>query len=84
MGLNKLLQSLNDYLNRGEMTASVRCERIDELLARLEVKKKKLEKKLDEENNPSKKKRLKTDIKIVTLQLKKGYKRRDKLQEKCK
>lgn len=73
MGLAKLLQNLNDNLNRGEKTDSIRCERIDKLLVKLEQKKKKLEKKLHEEKSHSKKKRLKTDIKIVTLQLKKGY-----------
>ena len=84
MGLEKLLQNLNNYLQRGEKSNSIRCERIDNLLAKLEEKKKKLEKKLLEQKTPAKKRRLKTDIKIVTLQLKKGYKRRDKLKEKCK
>ncbi|MEN8130756.1 MAG: hypothetical protein ABFS45_11290 [Pseudomonadota bacterium] len=84
MGIEKLLESLNDYLNRGEKDKTVRCDRIDGLLTKLEEKKKTLEKKLNEEKNPSKKKRLNTDIKIVTLQLKKGYKRRKNLKEKCK
>lgn len=84
MGLKKLLENLNDYLNRGEKSDAVRCTRIDELLEKLEEKKKKLEKKLHVEKNQAKKKRLKTDIKIVTLQLKKGHKRREKLSQKCK
>ncbi len=51
MGIEKLLESLNGYLNKGEKKKSVRCDRIDEILAKLDDKKKKLEKKMDNENN---------------------------------
>ena len=84
MGLNKLLKTLNDYLSRDIKSDSARYEKLTEILEKLEAKKKKLEKKLHEAKGHSKKKRLKTDIKIVTLQLKKGYKRREKFKEKCK
>ena len=84
MGIEKLLESLNDYLHKGEKKKSVRCDRIDEILAKLDDKKKKLEKKLDSEKNSTKKKRLKTEIKVVSLQLKKAHKRRAELEGKCK
>ena len=83
MGLKKLLDNLNEYLNRGEKSNSTPCGKIDKLLEKLEEKKKKLEKKHREEKNNSKKKRLKTELKIVALQLKKGYKRRNNLKS-CK
>jgi hypothetical protein len=84
MKFEKLLDNLNEYLNKGEKKKKVQCDRIDELLGKLEEKRKKLEKKLEDEKNPTKKKRLSTDLKIVTLQLKKGNKRRRELENKCK
>ena len=32
MGIEKLLESLNDYLHKGAKKKSVRCDRIDEIL----------------------------------------------------
>ena len=84
MGIEKLLENLNTYLKKGEKKKSVQCGRIDEILEKLEDKKSKLEKKAEDENNKSKKKRLKTEIKIIALQLKKAYKRREELSKKCK
>jgi hypothetical protein len=84
MGIEKLLKNLQDYLNKGEKKKTAHCDRIDHLLAKLEEKKQKLEKKLAAESNKTKQKRLMTDIKIVTLQLKNGYKRREELSAKCK
>lgn len=84
MKFEKLLENLNEYLSKGEKKKKVQCDRIDELLEKLEEKKKKLEHKLEDESNPTKKKRLSTDLKIVSLQLKKGNKRRRELTSKCK
>lgn len=84
MGIEKLIDSLNGYLKKGEKKKIIQCDRIDELLSKLEEKKKNLKKKLNDESNPTKKKRLSTELKIVTLQLKKGYKRRNELKDKCK
>ena len=84
MGIEKLLKNLLDYLNKGEKKKIAHCDRIDHLLEKLELKKKKLEKKLASESNTTKQKRLVTDIKIVTLQLKNGHRRREELTEKCK
>lgn len=84
MGIEKLLDSLNGFLKKAEKKKTAQCDEIDELLNKLKEKKKKLEKKLSNENNPTKKKRLSTELKIVTLQLKKGSKRRNELKKKCK
>lgn len=84
MGIEKLLKNLQDYLVKGEKKKVAHCDRIDNLLEKLEEKKKKLEKKLATESNTTKQKRLMTDIKIVTLQLKNGHKRREELSAKCK
>ena len=84
MGIERLVDSLNVYLKKGEKNKNVQCDRIDELLSKLEEKKKNLKKKLNDESNSTKKKRLSTELKIVTLQLKKGYKRRNELKDKCK
>ncbi len=84
MKIKTLLDNLNVYLKKGEKEKSIQCDRIDELLGKLEEKKKKLQKKLGDESNNTKKKRLSTELKIVTLQLKKGLKRREELKNKCK
>ncbi len=84
MGIEKLLDSLNGYLKKAEKKKTAQCDQIDALLKKLKEKKKKLEKKWSNENNSTKKKRLSTELKIVTLQLKKGNKRRDELKNKCK
>jgi hypothetical protein len=83
MGIEKLLESLNTYLRKGEKKKSAQCGRIDEILQKLEEKKSKLEKKVKDEKNKSKKKRLNTELKIIALQLKKAHKRREELSEKC-
>ncbi|MEN8130754.1 MAG: hypothetical protein ABFS45_11280 [Pseudomonadota bacterium] len=83
MGIEKLLERLNDYLHQGEKKKPLQCDRIDEILSKLGEKKKKLEKKMEDEKNNTKKKRLKTELKIVSLQLKKAHKRRQELNKKC-
>ena len=84
MGIDKLLTSLHEYLDKGERKNLAHCDRIDKLLNQLEEKKEKLKSKLEKEKSSRKKKRLKTDLKIVSLQLKKGYARREELKKKCK
>ncbi|MES9904583.1 MAG: hypothetical protein ABW168_18135 [Sedimenticola sp.] len=84
MGIEKLLQNLNEYLDQGEKKNRVKCDRIDDLLVQLKKKKGSLKRKLEKEKSASKQKRLKTDLKIIELQLKKGAKRRDELAKKCK
>ena len=84
MKFQNLIKKLETHLSKGEHSKRAQCDRIDELLGKLERKRKKLEKDVEAEKNPTQKKRLKTDLKIVTLQLKKGVKRREELRKKCK
>jgi len=83
VGIEKLLKDLTDYLDKGERKKKAHCERIDELLAKLEEKEAKLTKKLEKEKDTVKRKRLKTELKIVAVQRKKGAQRREELDTKC-
>lgn len=84
MGIDKLLDNLKDYLDKGEKEKHAQCERIDELLLKLSEKEKKLQKKISKEKNSTKRKQMKTDLKVIAIQYKKGMARRDELQDKCK
>lgn len=84
MGIDKLVNNLHKNLDQGKLeNATVRCERIDELLGKLEKKKSKLKNKLASEKRKSKRKKLALELRIVTLELKKGRKRRKELKAKC-
>jgi len=83
VGIEKLLKDLTDYLDKGERKKKAHCERIDELLAKLEEKEAKLTKKLEKEKDTVKRKRLNTELKIVAVQRKKGAQRREELDTKC-
>jgi len=83
MGIKKLFKNLNEYLDKGNKKKSrITCDRIDHLLEQLKEKEKKLKKRLDKEKNTSKRKRIKTELKVLALQVKKGVKRRDELYAK--
>jgi hypothetical protein len=85
MGVEKLLEKLQKYLDKGEKREiAVRCDRIDSLLDKLGKKEKKLKKKLASEKDKSKRKQLKLELRIVSMERKKGNKRRKELKEKCK
>ena len=84
MGIEKLLENLKDYLDKGERKKKAHCERIDFLLDKLEEKEKKLKHKLEKEKSASKRKHIKTELKIISVQLKKGISRRGELRKKCK
>ncbi|MET0009428.1 MAG: hypothetical protein ABW124_18545 [Candidatus Thiodiazotropha sp. 6PLUC9] len=83
MKIESLLQNLKKMLKKAELSDKVKCDRIDELLIQLEKKQKRLQGKLENEKNSSKFKRLKTELKVVQAQLKKGNKRRQELGKKC-
>lgn len=84
MGIDKLVKNLHKNLDQGELkNATLRCDRIDELLGKLEKKKDKLKNKLESETSKSKRKKLALELRIVTLELKKGRKRRKELKAKC-
>ncbi len=85
MGAKKLLEKLQKYLLTGEKrTNSARCEQIDLILNKLEKKEHKLRKKLDSEKDKGQRKRLGMELRILSLQRKKGKKRRKELEKKCK
>ncbi|MCP5416127.1 MAG: hypothetical protein H6965_03430 [Chromatiaceae bacterium] len=83
MGIEKLLDNLKDYLDKGEKKKKAHCDRIDELLAKLAEKEEKLRTKAEAETNISKRKRLNTELKIIEVQRKKGIARREELSGKC-
>jgi len=84
MGITKLLDNLKDYLDKGEKKKKAHCDRIDELLAKLEEKEQKLRVKVENETNAGKRKRLDTELKIIAVQRRKGVARREELEGKCK
>jgi len=83
MGIEKLLDNLKEYLDKGSRKKKAHCDRIDAILKQLEAKEKDLEKGLEKEKNAGKRKQLKMELKIIHAQRKKGAKRRDELQKKC-
>ncbi len=83
MPISSLLTKLNDYLDKGERKKKAHCERIDYLLEKLKEKQKELEDKLATENDSGKRKRLKTELRVVEAQRKKGRMRREELEVKC-
>ncbi len=84
MPIDEVLKRLSNYLDKGERKKKVHCEQIDTLLDKLKEKESSLEKKLSNEKDPDKRKRLKIELKVVTAQRKKGRKRRKELNAKCK
>ncbi|MEJ1340444.1 MAG: hypothetical protein RPU64_15870, partial [Candidatus Sedimenticola sp. (ex Thyasira tokunagai)] len=58
MGIKKLLNKLNEYLDNANNNKKVKCDQIDEILRRLAEKEKSLKEKLSKEKNSSKKRRI--------------------------
>ena len=85
MDVEKLLEKLQKYLDRGKNSrAAIRCEHVDSILDKLGKKEQKLKKKLANEKNKSKRKHLNLELRMISLQRKKGIKRRKELKNKCK
>ena len=84
MGIKKLIKDLQHQLSKGEKKGHVPLDRIDDLLAELKKKEKKLEHKLADEDSSSKRKHLKLELKIARLQLKKGKARRAQIAKGSK
>ena len=82
MGINKLIKDLQKQLSKGEKKGKAPLDRIDSLLLELGLKEKKLKNKLAKEKNTGERKRLKLDLKVVQLQLKKGKKKRSEMAKK--
>lgn len=84
MGAKKLLEKLKKYLDKGEQNeAVVRCEKIDIILEKLGEKEQKLKKKLEKEKKKDQRKQLDMELRIISLQRKKGIKRRKELEARC-
>jgi rubrerythrin len=83
MGTKKLLKKLGKYLDNADMDEREHCDQLDELLDKIRKKEEKLKSKLEGESDPEERKHLKTELKIVALQLKRGTARREELGEKC-
>lgn len=85
MGLEKLLKKLQKHLNRVEdQSPAARCDRIDALLEKLALKEEKFKAKLSSEHDPAQRKQLNLELRIISLELKKGLARRKELKDKCK
>lgn len=84
MGVKKLLDKLNQYLGNANAKKAANCSEIDTILEKLHKKERHLQKKLGKEKNKSKRKKLDMEVRIVSLQLKKGIKRRAALNARCK
>ena len=74
MGIDKIVKKLGELLSDNLDSDGRYCDDIQELLEKLEKKKGKLEKKLKDTDNVSKRKKIKLELKIVEAQLKKGHK----------
>ena len=74
MGIEKLIKKLSELLADNLDSDGQYCENIKELLEKLEKKKNKLDKKLKDTDDVSKRKKIKLELKIVEAQLKKGHK----------
>ncbi len=83
MGLEKIIKQLKEHLDRGGKKKAVRCDAVDDLLKKLEERKKKLEKRLEKESG-GKRKSLKVELKIVNAEIKRGLARRQELKDRCK
>ncbi|MBT3203969.1 MAG: hypothetical protein HOM14_14070 [Gammaproteobacteria bacterium] len=85
MGLDKLIKKLKQNLNKGTKSKNeIRCEQIDSLLEKLKKKERELKNLLADENDKSERKHLKLELKIASVERKKGLKRRAELKKKCK
>lgn len=82
VGINKLIKDLQKQLSKSKKKGKAPLERIDSLLLELGLKEKKLKHKLAREKDSGERKRLKLNLKIAQLQLKKGKKKRAEMAKK--
>jgi len=71
MGIDKILKNLNKLFNKDKIKKS-HCEELNDLLKDLEKKYIKLKSEFDSESSGKARKKLKTELKIVKVQLRKG------------
>lgn len=85
MGVKTLLEQLTKHLDKGKKKeATIRCEQVDLILGKLGKKERKLRKALAGEKDKLKRKKLNMEVRIISLQRKKGIKRRKELKDRCK
>lgn len=82
MRTDKIIKHLDSIFEKEKINKS-HCETLDDLLDELEKKQKRIKSKIDSESNKKKRKELKMELKIVKVQLRKGYDKRDALNN-CK
>ena len=84
MKLEKILRNLERFFQKGEESSKVRCGRLDDLLDELKSKQKKTENALRKQKDSDKRKKLKLESKIISMELGKAKQRRKELDKKCK
>lgn len=80
MGIDKIKKDLESIFNKNKIKKS-HCEELRDLLNELERKEKKIKSELDSESSKKKRKKLKIELKIVRVQLRKGYSKIKALKE---
>ena len=85
MGLGKLIKKLQKNLAKGKKNGrKENLKHIDELLGKIKNKKQKLKELLSTEQDRSERKHLKLELKIASLEYRKGLKHRQELGKKKK
>lgn len=79
MGIHKIIKDLESIFKKDKIKKP-HCEELNDLLKELEKKERKLKSEIDSEKNKKKRKKLKIDLKIVQVQLRKGYSKFKSLQ----
>ncbi len=79
MSITKFIESVKASLGLNEFEMSGKKKSVKNLLKKLHVKKEKIEKSLEKKLDKKNKKELKEELDIISLQIKKGKKILDKL-----
>jgi len=80
MEINKIIKDLKSIFKKDKIKKS-HCEALADLLKELEKKEKKIKSELDTESSKKKRKKLKMALKIVRVQLRKGYSKLNALKK---
>ena len=80
MGIDKILKYLSSIFKESKITKS-HCEALGEILKQLETKEKRIKSEIDTVSSKQKRKKLNLELKIVKLQLRKGYFKLNALKE---
>ncbi len=85
MDLDKLIKKLKSNLDKGKKNKhDISCERIDELLDKIKKKQRKLKSMLAEEDDKTERKHIKLELKIASVEIRKGLKRRKEIEKDSK